>query len=333
MKSTLALLLLWLASLAGQAVFAAPAARGPLERFSIGGQEYVRLSEWARQHHFLLSWTSKTELRLVNNSATISLTVNSQKITVNGVAVWLSVPVAAHNGSACVAPADLTATLQPLVRPARAKAGARIKTICLDPGHGGKDTGKLDGKRREKDLTLALALELGAQLRKAGYKVFVTRSMDASVELEDRPEIARRRGADLFLSLHFNSAGSEVRGVETYCLTPAHTASTNARGEGANTGALTGNLQNEKNVLLAYQLQKSIVSRLRLEDRGVRRARFAVLCTAHAPAALIEGGFMSNPAEAKNIYSAAWRRQLAQAIVEGVKSYQKLVDPPAPKER
>jgi N-acetylmuramoyl-L-alanine amidase len=142
--------------------------------------------------------------------------------------------------------------------------------------------------------------------------------------LDERIETARRRGADLFISLHFNAASaSEVRGSEVYCLTPARTASTNARGEGANTGTLPGNLLNEGNLQLAYQIQRALVSRLGMEDRGVRRARWAVLRPARMPAVLVEGGFMSNPSESRNIGSSAWRSQLASAILEGVKSYQK----------
>ncbi len=310
------------------AVLAASAPPSQLERVSIGGREYVRLADWARLNGFQSAWLSKQEFSLSNSTARICFAVNAQKILLNGMAVWLSAPIALHNAAACITPLDLQATLQPLLRPKRSQAGSRVKMICLDPGHGGKDTGNREGKQFEKDYTLLLARELAAQLRKAGYKVFLTRSWDTFVDLDERPEIARRSKADLFISLHFNAASGDARGAEVYCLTPAHTASTNARGEGAETGALAGNLQNEKNVLFAYHLQKSLVNRLGLEDRGVRRARWAVLRTARMPSVLVEGGFMSNPAEVKKIYSAVWRRQLAQALVEGVKSYAKLIDPP-----
>src|SRR6185436_15886135 len=108
----------------------------------------------------------------------------------------------------------------------------------------------------------------------------LTRSSDSFVELPTRPFIANRADADLFVSLHFNSADAgSARGIETYCLTPALASSTNARGEGATTGSYPGNKQNEKNIALAYQMQKSLVKSLSAEDRGVRRARFAVLKT------------------------------------------------------
>ena len=321
-----AALSLWMLC-ASLAVLAAPAPPSQLERFSISGREYVRVADWAKLNGFQGSWLSKQEFLLTNKSARLSFTADVQKFSLNGTILWLSAPIALRNGTAFIAPVDLQTTIQPLLRPKRNAAGSRVKLICLDPGHGGKDTGNVEGKQFEKEYSLLLARELSAQLRKAGYKVFLTRSWDTFVELDERPELARARKADLFISLHFNAAGGDAKGAEVYCLTPSHTASTNARGEGAETGSYVGNAQNEKNVLLAYQLQKSLINRLGMEDRGVRRARWAVLRPARMPAVLIEGGFMSNAAEVKKIYSAAWRRQLAGAIVEGVKGYARSVDP------
>ena len=321
MKSALFALLLS----AGLAA-AAAVPSGSLERLSLNGHDYVRLTDWARQKGFQISWVSRQELRLNGSAGRLGFTVNAQKVTVNGVNVWISAPVALQNGTPWVALVDLQATIQPLLWPPR--RSPRLPLICLDPGHGGRDTGNREGKRLEKDYTLSLARELAAQLRKAGYKVFLTRSWDTYVELEERVETARRRGADLFISLHFNAArASEVRGSEVYCLTPPRTASTNARGEGADTGTLPGNLQNEGNLQLAFQIQRALVSRLAFEDRGVRRARWAVLRPARMPAVLVEGGFMSNPTEFRNISSSAWRSQLAGAILEGVRSYQKRMTP------
>ena len=109
-------------------------------------------------------------------------------------------------------------------------------------------------------------------------------------------------------------------------MTPARTSSTNARGEGASSGSYPGNRSDPKNLLLGYHVQRSLVHRLGMEDRGVRRARFAVLRTAEMPAILIESGFMTNPAEAKNIFNPTYRRQLAQAIVSGVVSYKRMME-------
>ena len=109
-------------------------------------------------------------------------------------------------------------------------------------------------------------------------------------------------------------------------MTPVGAASTNARGEGAGSGSYPGNRNNSKNLLLAYQIQKSLVKNLDSEDRGVRRARFEVLREATMPAALIEAGFLSHPAEGKKIFTEEYRRQMARAITEGIQSYKRVVE-------
>jgi N-acetylmuramoyl-L-alanine amidase len=293
---------------------------------------YVRLEDWARGSNFQLKWiTPKQEVQLSSAGSTLIFTVDSARCSLNGINVWLSFPIALRNGSACIAAMDLPTALQPVLSPSKNPKGAPITTISIDPGHGGKDPGNREGKQQEKKYTLLLAEELRSSLSQAGFKVNLTRTTDTFIELPSRPEIAKRRGADLFISLHFNSAdgagASGAKGTEVYCMTPARVSSTNARGEGAGTGSFPGNRFDSRNTLLAYQIQKALVKNLDVEDRGLRRARFAVLRWAEMPAVLIEGGFMTNPAEARKIYDPAYRRQMAQAIVEGVLAYKKLVEP------
>jgi N-acetylmuramoyl-L-alanine amidase len=112
-----------------------------------------------------------------------------------------------------------------------------------------------------------------------------------------------------------------------YCLTPAGASSTNARGEGASAGSFPGNRHNDQNLFLAFQMQKALTHNLAVEDRGVRRARFAVLRDAVMPAVLIEAGFMSHPAEGRKIFTAAYRQKMARAIVEGLLAYKRAVEP------
>jgi N-acetylmuramoyl-L-alanine amidase len=298
-------------------------------KFSLFGKEYVRLDQWARANAFQWKWLSKNEAVAWKGPTKLQFTAESKRMSLNGLTVLLSEPVRNQGGVPHIAVIDLTTAIQPILFPPKNRARAPVKHICIDPGHGGREPGYLVGREQEKKYTLLLAQELGEQLRKAGYTISFTRTSDTLVELPVRPDIARRRGADLFISLHFNSAGhtsSEVRGVEVYCMTPQRANSTNARGEGRTTGAYQGNLNNAKNMLLAYELQRSITRGAGLEDRGVKRARFAVLRDAEMPAVLIEGGFMSNPAEARNIFSAAWRKQMAQAITAGIGSYRKIVE-------
>jgi len=297
----------------------------------IATRGYVRLTDWAGANGFQFRWVRREHtFQLSGASAKISFSVDSREAQVNGVGVWLSFPVALREGAAWLAQVDIQTALQPLLWPPRNRSGATLKSVCLDPGHGGKDPGNKVGPYLEKKYTLLLAQEVERQLVRAGLKVTLTRASDTFIDLGDRPEAAKRKNADLFVSLHFNSAESSrtvVRGAEVYCLTPAGASSTNAKGEGGGAGSFPGNRHNEKNLFLAYQVQKALTRNLAVEDRGVRRARFAVLRDATMPAVLIEAGFMSHPEEGKRIFDVGYRRQMARAIVAGLLAYKKAVEP------
>jgi N-acetylmuramoyl-L-alanine amidase len=296
-----------------------------LEQSFINGKPYVRLVDWAKVADLQVRWLKRDEsVELSNGSSKITLEVHSPEAHINGIAVRLLFPLVPRNETIYISKLDLQTTIQPVLFAARRHSATKMSSVCLDPGHGGKDPGFRVGSNQEKKYTLLLAEELKEQLKRSGWKVTLTRSRDTFVELSDRPEVARHKKADLFLSLHFNAvetSPNSVQGAEVYCLTPAGAPSTNAGGEGGGAGWFDGNRFNDQNMFLAYQLQKSLTRGLGVEDRGVHRARFAVLRDATMPAALIEAGFMSHPVEGKRIFTAEYRRQIAKAIVEGVKAY------------
>jgi N-acetylmuramoyl-L-alanine amidase len=329
MRSAVASLLLVALTLALRAAPALSAPR-PTECLRVSGLEYVRLDEWARANGFDLRWVKRDEaLQLTNHASKLSLTVDHRETQINGIAVWLLFPVLLRNANVYIAQTDVHTTLLPILSPPKPQKGMKIRTVCLDPGHGGKDPGNRVGSNQEKAYTLLLAQELRQQLVRAGLKVVLTRTTDTFIELPDRPGVAKRRKADLFVSLHFNSAdGSRdsAQGAEVYCLTPAGAPSTNARGEGGGAGSFPGNRCNDRNLFLAYQVQKAVTRILGAEDRGLRRARFAVLRDAVMPATLIEAGFMSHPAEGRRIFNSAYRQKMAKAIVEGVLAYKRQVE-------
>lgn len=312
-------------------LFAAPAPHAA----TYDGQHYVPLAEFARANGFHIYAARKGEDVLTRGDQRLVFDVNSAQAEIGGVNVRLSYPVADDHGELLVSQTDINTALRPLIDPEKSY-GKRIATICLDPGHGGKDTGnRVVGflTHNEKTYTLALGLELKRQLTLAGYHVVMTRRQDVFVELPDRPAIANRDGADLFISLHFNASPVDknaISGPETYCITPVGAASSNAHGETGEFGSSVGagptvaNRCEDKSLMLAYQMEKSLVQNLHANDRGVRRARFAVLRDARMPAILIEGGYMTNPEEGEKIYSASYRRQMAAAIVKGITAYEKV---------
>jgi N-acetylmuramoyl-L-alanine amidase len=311
----------------------APAASSPAPRVHtvlLMGRPYVLVTDWARANGFSAAWLKKDDtLRLSGGASRIVLRVDDCDAQVNGVNLRLLYAVYAHAGGIYLSYIDAQTTLRPLLYPPRNKPQSRIQTIVLDPGHGGDEPGYHVGSRNEKTYTLLLAQELQQQLVRAGFRVSLTRTRDAYVDLPTRPLIAQKRNADLFISLHFNAAISSVatvRGIEVYCMTPAGAPSSNAQGAGAGTGSYPGNANNDKNAYLAYQLQKTLVRDLQTEDRGMRRARFWVLRDAVMPAVLIESGYMSHPDEGRKIFDAAYRRQLAKSIVQGVLAYKRTVE-------
>jgi N-acetylmuramoyl-L-alanine amidase len=300
----------------------------------INGHNYVPLNDWADGNGLKVFWLDRdAQIAATNRATHLVFTVDSHNAEINGVHVALSFAVAEDHGHVLLSQFDLDKVIRPLLFPSRYVEPKKITTICLDPGHGGKDPGNHVLLHKEKSYTLLLAQELRDQLKRAGFNVILTRNSDTFVDLPDRPALANRKGADLFVSLHFNysEAGrDDVFGPETYCITPVGAASSNAQGEGANHAATAANRVEHRSLYLAYKIQKSLVNSLGVPDRSVRRARFAVLCDATMPAVLIEGGYMSNPDEGKDIYDANYRRQMATAIVNGILAYQKATMPPPP---
>lgn len=297
-----------------------------LERVEFLGREYVRLMDWARLNGFEISWVSRGEVARVNTGK-ISLVfqADSRAAKVNGVKVWLSYPVAVRGQHMYIALLDMQTCIEPLVFPR--KNSRAISVVALDPGHGGRDKGYQSGSRVEKKYTLLLARELRTQLEQAGLSVVLTRDSDVNLGLSERTALAKRRGANVFVSLHFNSAsvGSQTaKGAEVFCLTPPGGRSTNAR-----TGVSEkhpGSRFNDESVLLAFYIQRALVNGLGMEDRGVRRAQFEVLRTAAMPAVLVEAGFISHPTEGAKIQDAVYRRELARGIASGILEYKRAVE-------
>jgi len=223
--------------------------------------------------------------------------------------------------------------------------GLSVRTVMLDPGHGGKDPGAqgLYGVT-EKDVNLRFAKELGAILRKRGFKVLYTRTTDVFIPLEKRTEMANSQGADLFVSIHCNAHGDpDSSGLETYSLNLANSrdAVRVAARENAASQKKISDLQailsdlmlsskTSESKDLAKFVQKRAISELRgqyrIRDRGPHEAPFFVLIGANMPAVLVELGYITNPAEAKRLDSDAYLRKLADGLADGIVAYKKRIE-------
>ncbi len=217
--------------------------------------------------------------------------------------------------------------------------------VVIDPGHGGVDPGTIGvGGLREKDLTLAMARALATELRRTGrYRVRLTREDDRFLPLRERVRIARRLGADLFISLHMDSlADRRVRGASVYTLSEEASDAEAARlAAKENLADVLAGLETpvedptvaqilidlaqrdtlNKSIVFAEALVREIGRVQPLLKRTRRYAGFAVLKAPDTPSVLLELGYLSNPRDAARLADPAFRRRLAVAIRRAVDAY------------
>ena len=221
-----------------------------------------------------------------------------------------------------------------------------IKTVVIDAGHGGHDSGCLGASNYEKTVCLSIALKVGELIKSSfpNVKVVYTRDKDVFVELHERAAIANRNKADLFICIHANSASQSAYGAETYVLGLHKTDSQKQVAERENSivkleqdkGARYKNIDLSPDALIAIQLQMSVyldqsimfAERLQSEfkaigrhDRGVRQAGFLVLHQTTMPSVLIETGFLTNPSEEQFLGSKDGQVQMANSIFKAFKRY------------
>lgn len=300
-----------------------------LKPVRLSGNSYVSVEEWAKEISFETKWLKKGKsLQAASRWSKLIFNIGSAKAEMNGVQLWLSRAPRIWKGSAYVSLIDLEKTIMPVLHPPKVTSHD-VTTVCLDPGHGGSDPGNNEGRYREKRLTLEIAQAVRKKLQSHGLKVVMTRETDKGLKLASRPAVALKHKADLFVSIHLNSAPAAARsasGPEVYCLTPPGAASTNAGGRGATSVAYPGNRHDRENALLAHQIQRALVNADAPRDRGIKRARFAVLRYASMPAVLIEAGFMSNRTELRKLTSVSHRDKIARAIADGILGYKRTVE-------
>jgi len=218
--------------------------------------------------------------------------------------------------------------------------GLKVKTVVIDPGHGGKDSGASAFGLKEKDIVLKLAKKLAVRLEKQlNLTVHLTRSDDSFITLERRTRIAKEKKADLFISLHVNANTlASVEGFETYILNFAtdRSAMAVAARENAESDKSVAELQDLLQIIakntkiaesraLAQVLHKSALSSLnkkyQVRDLGVKEAPFYVLVGTAVPSVLIETGFITNQAEADRLAQEAYLDRIVDGLVKGLQLY------------
>ncbi|MEJ8616200.1 N-acetylmuramoyl-L-alanine amidase [Helicobacter pylori] len=219
------------------------------------------------------------------------------------------------------------------------------KKIVLDAGHGGKDCGAMSANLVcEKDIVLEVVKFLHKELKKRGYSVLLTRDKDIYIDLVRRTELANRKSADLFISVHANSipkrSTSNAHGIETYFLSTARSERARKVAEQENKddvnlmdyfskSLLLNSLNTQRLIVsnkLAIDVQYGMLQSIRknypdVVDGGVREGPFWVLAGALMPSILIEIGYNSHAIESKRIQSKPYQKILAKGIADGIDSF------------
>ncbi|MFN7414055.1 MAG: N-acetylmuramoyl-L-alanine amidase [Dolichospermum sp.] len=189
---------------------------------------------------------------------------------------------------------------QPQITPRRDLRKGKI-VVIIDPGHGGKDSGAIGiGGVLEKDVILPISKRITEVLERNGIQVIMTRDSDYFVTLPGRVTMAEQANADVFVSIHANSAGAnrpEVSGLETY--------------------------HYDSGLRLAQIVHSKILQSLNVRDRKVRKARFYVLRKTSMPAILVETGFLTGRDDVAKLRTSAYQNQMADAIAQGILQYLK----------
>lgn len=221
--------------------------------------------------------------------------------------------------------------------------GLGVRTIVIDPGHGGKDPGTENQMLHlsEKDITLDIALQLKNLFQKAPeLTVILTREQDQTMTLEERTAIANSNKADLFISIHVNSAPRKsAHGIESYYLNMTsdpwamEVAALENKVNGKSIGEMSDiveqivkHAQVSESKVFTENIQANLVSRLQrkyksAQDLGVKKAPFFVLAGAGMPASLVEVSFLSNAAEGKCLRLPAYRGAIAEGLYSGILDY------------
>lgn len=215
--------------------------------------------------------------------------------------------------------------------------------VVIDAGHGGRDPGAVGEGIREKDVTLGLALALRDELvRQGGVRVALTREDDRSLALADRPGIARQMGADLFVSIHADSAGekSGVSGASLYTLSGKASSAAAARfarrenaadevnglsieGQSEQVSAILVELSQRRtqgeSLDFATLVEREAADRLMFHPQALRSADLVVLRSPDLPSVLFEAGFVTNEADAARLASPEWKAGFAEAMARAIR--------------
>ncbi len=203
-----------------------------------------------------------------------------------------------------------------------------VQSVFIDCGHGGSDCGAIGcNSLREKDVNLQIGMELADQLKKKGLSVTLSRDQDTALAIDQRTALANQKNADLFISIHANSARAEVSGVETYYVEPTlftRVDDTNLAVDESEKTFLYLKNKSKKSANLAYSVHSQLVNSVSSYgtlNRHVRNQVAQVLHGVTMPAILVEVGYMTHERESSLLSDRLYQKKIADGITHGVLSY------------
>ena len=301
---------------------------GDWQVIKINGHDYLSVDNVSKFYGLPAEVvTSGAKIQSETTNHPLEFVSGSREAMINGVRSWLCFPVIEQDGKFLVSRTDVAKTIEPLVRPHRVANVGKVETVVLDPGHGGYDKGQVSRYGCEKDFALDVARKLRPILQAKGLRVIMTREGDYFVPLEVRAQIANAARNSIFVSIHFNASGDDpdATGFEIFSFTPRGSPSTSDQTMAASfLNMQPGSSMDAQSLALSACIYHSLLGHIPEFDRGIKRARFAVLRLTKVAAVLIEGGFLTERGESKLIANKDWRAKLAGAISIGIENYRDL---------
>ncbi len=302
----------------------------------VSKSDYIDIASFCRKYKFEYNFDTIDDLvRIHSLDKEIKLLLNSSIGTLSGSIFYLKNPPVYIKGEIFL-PRQLGnmitsgefVSFRPLFN---------IKTIVIDPGHGGKDPGAISSRGlQEKTVNLRVSKYLKEELEQMGFNVILTRSVDSFLSLAQRTDITKKHGADLFVSIHANSNHSpNVKGVEIYYLLPsrlkaqersiklARTEDFQGKNMSTDVKAILWDLLIRKNYGFSVELSDIFFltfKNLGFDIKPPKKAPFYVLRYAYVPSILVEMGYLSNRHEEKALRKKHYQKQIAQAIALGISS-------------
>ena len=303
---------------------------------SFSKERYTNIDTFCKKYDLEYDYDTVSDIvRIYSDGRQIKLLLNSNIGSFNEVIFNLDSRLIYKNGSIWLPKGldkifskDDFAVLRPVFQ---------IKTIVIDPGHGGKDPGAISSRGlKEKDINLVVSKYLKQALEGYGFKVILTRDKDIYLSLGERTEVAKRYKADLFISIHANSNCSKnVKGAEIYHLLPSRLNSTKRALQLAKTESFFGrkfsgevetilwDLSIRRNFSSSVELSNILYftfKKLGINVKQPRKAPFYVLRFAYVPSVLVEMGYLSNYQEEKILRKKYYQKQIVNAISQAIVS-------------